>query len=401
MFEAFAERDYRRFWTTQFLSNVGSWMQSVAQGWLVYQLSHSAFMLGLVAFAGTAPGIVLMLPGGVLADQLNRRRVVMVSQCAQALAALFVAVMIFGDAVEIWHVALAAAISGTAMSFSAPAWQAMLVDLLDDRSRLPNAVVMNSLQFNLARAIGPVVAAIALSSLGAAWCFVANALSFVPLIVVLELLRHRKQQGQLSDGSMLSRLIEGFAYVRGNRTVTLILAVVVVVNFFGYPLITLMPLIAARLYGDDAGGLAFLMTATGCGALAGALALSIRIPRRPMSAAAIALSVNGAMLVVVALTRQKNVAAAALVFAGAAMVMCTALCNTSLQKRLPDSIRGRVLAMYAYAFFAFVPFSNLLSGAIADRFGMTAALTFLATGLVAIGVTTAIAAGAHAERESH
>ncbi|HYO75118.1 MAG TPA: MFS transporter [Thermoanaerobaculia bacterium] len=391
MFEAFGERDYRRFWVAQFLSNVGSWMQSVAQAWLVYRLSHSAFLLGVVAFASTAPGIVLMLPGGVLADQLNRRRVVVVSQCAQALAALFVAVMIFQDAVEIWHVALAAAVSGTAMSFSAPAWQAMAVDLLDDRSRLPNAVVMNSLQFNLARAVGPVLAAVALSRYGAAWCFVANALSFVPLIFVLESFRHRKQHGEPGSGSILEKLIEGFAYVRGSRVVTLILAVVVVANFFGYPVMTLMPLVAARLYGDDAGGLAFLMGVMGAGALAGALSLSVRIPRRPMRAAAICLAIFSAMLVTVALTHSTALAAIALTIAGAAIVMCTALCNTSLQQHIPDSMRGRVLAMYAYAFFAFVPFSNLIAGTIADRYGIAVTLGFLASGLFFIGATTALA----------
>ncbi len=391
MFEAFGERDYRRFWATQFLSNVGSWMQSVAQGWLVYRLSHSAFALGVVAFASTAPGIVLMLPGGVLADQLNRRRVVVVSQCAQALAALFIAVMLFRDSVAIWHVALAAAIAGTAMSFSAPAWQAMVVDLLDDRSRLSNAVVLNSLQFNLARAVGPVVAAIALSRYGAAWCFVANAVSFLPLIFVLESFRHRKQHGEASAGTLLARLVEGFAYVRGSRTVTLILLVVVIANFFGYPVITLMPLIAARLFGDDAGGLAFLMSATGAGALVGALALSIRIPRRPMVAAAICLAIFSAMLVMVGVTSSTRVAAGALVIAGATMVMCTALCNTSLQKRLPDAMRGRVLAMYAYAFFAFVPFSNLIAGGVADRYGIAVTLAFLASGLFFLGATAALA----------
>ncbi|MCU1229641.1 MAG: major facilitator superfamily 1, partial [Acidobacteria bacterium] len=192
-FEAFREPDYRRFWTAQFLSNIGSWMQAVAQGWLVYRLTDSPFLLGFVAFAGSAPTFVLMLPGGVLADQWNRRRVVAISQAAQALAALAIAISVHFHTVTVWQICAAAAVAGTAMSFSAPAWQAMIVDLLEDRQRLPNALMMNSLQFNLSRAIGPVIAGIALSGVGAFWCFLLNALSFIPLIIVLGRIRDRQQ----------------------------------------------------------------------------------------------------------------------------------------------------------------------------------------------------------------
>lgn len=393
MFEAFAERDYRHFWLSQFLSNIGSWMQTVAQGWLVYRLSNSALLLGVVAFAGTAPAIVLMLPGGVLADQWNRRRVVVVSQCAQALAALSIAVSLFLGTIEIWQIIVATAVAATAMSFSTPAWQAMIVDLLDDRRRLSNAVAMNSLQFNVARAIGPVMAGLALSAYGAAWCFLINAFSFLPLIFVLESLRHRKQHGESGEGSMLAKLLEGLRYVRGDRTVTLLLVIAVAASFFGSPLMTLMPVIAREFFRNDAGGLGFLSGCIGGGALSSALALSVRMPRRTARMLRASVFVFAAALVAVALSRTVTVVAPGLVIAGAAMVMCMALCNTSIQHRISDSMRGRVLAMYAYAFFAFVPFSNLLAGTLAEHYGVRSTLVLFAAGLLVMGGSAAVAVG--------
>src|SRR5688572_30124434 len=149
MFEAFRERDYRRFWSTQFISNIGSWMQGIAQGWLVYRLTDSPFLLGFVGFANSIPMIFLMLPGGVLADQLDRRKVLRASQWAQAMCAGALALSIYNQTIAVWQIIAAAIVVGIAQSFSAPAYQAMVVDLLEDRSRLPNAVAMNSLQFNL------------------------------------------------------------------------------------------------------------------------------------------------------------------------------------------------------------------------------------------------------------
>ncbi|HWS71470.1 MAG TPA: MFS transporter, partial [Thermoanaerobaculia bacterium] len=192
MFPAFREPDYRRFWIAQFISNIGSWMQGLAQGWLVYRLTDSAFLLGFVGFATSIPALFLMLPGGVLADQLDRRRTLRLSQWAQALSAFFLAVSIRTGQITVWQIVIAALVNGTAMSFSAPAYQAMVVDLLDDRSRLPNAVAMNSLQFNFSRVVGPLLAGVTLAAYGAFWCFFFNAISFLPLIWVLTRLKHRQ-----------------------------------------------------------------------------------------------------------------------------------------------------------------------------------------------------------------
>ena len=389
-FDAFREPDYRRFWTTQFLSNIGSWMQAVAQSWLVYRLTDSPFLLGFVAFAGSAPTFVLMLPGGVLADQWNRRRVVAISQCAQALAALAIAISVHLHTVTVWQICAAAAIAGTAMSFSAPAWQAMIVDLLEDRERLPNALMMNSLQFNLSRAIGPVIAGIALSSVGAFWCFLLNALSFIPLVVVLARIRDRQQPSNAA-GPMWSRLKEGFRYVRRDRVVLILLGVVAASSFFGYPFMNLMPVVARSLFTNDAAGLGWLIGGFGTGAFGGALVLSFRTPRRYILRTIVgSLLMFGLALGSVALAHTPVPAVALLVVSGVGAVVSVALCNTSIQQRIADEMRGRVLSMYTFAFFTSVPAGNLVAGSLAEHYGIRVTLVAMASGLFVAGVLAGV-----------
>ncbi|HEY0144078.1 MAG TPA: MFS transporter [Thermoanaerobaculia bacterium] len=384
MFEAFAERDYRRFWSTQFLSNVGSWMQAVAQGWLVYRLTDSPFLLGFVGFASSAPSIVLMLPGGVLADQLDRKRVVALSQWAQAGSALFLAISIRTNQITVWQIIGAALVVGTAQSFSAPAYQAMIIDLLDDRARLPNAVAMNSLQFNLSRAIGPLIAGAALSAWGSFWCFLANALSFLPLIFVLGRIRDRQQPaGRAFD--LFARLREGFAYVRGDRVVMLLLGIVAASSLFGFPYVNLIPVLARLLFADDAAGIGYLMAASGIGALSGALLLSTMKVRRRTTIITTSLVTFGIALAAAGFLGRIG-AMVMLVICGFSTVIGLALCNTMVQQRVPDEMRGRVMAMYTFAFFAFIPFGNLVAGALTEHRGISTTLLILGGGLVLSGV---------------
>ncbi|HEV2718467.1 MAG TPA: MFS transporter [Thermoanaerobaculia bacterium] len=380
MFSAFSERDYRNFWITQFISNIGSWMQTVAQGWLVYRLTDSAYLLGFVGFASSIPTLFLMLPGGVVADHVDRRRIVSVSQWAQALSALFLAVAIYTKQINVWQIIAASFVVGIAISFSAPAWQAMVVDLLDDRERLPNAIAMNSLQFNLSRALGPLLAGVTLAAWGSFWCFFFNAISFLPLIFVLGRVKKR-QQPLAATGAVLTRLADGFRYVRTQRIVILLLGVVAAVSLFGYAWITLMPMVARALYGhNDAHGLAVLMAGTGVGALCGSMLLTAGIPPprvivRTIVAGAAALALG---LAAAGYARLQPLVIALLFVCGAAAVYTVALCNTSIQQRIADNMRGRVLSMYTFAFFAFTPFGNLFGGMTAERWGYS--ITFAAMG---------------------
>jgi len=383
MFEAFAERDYRRFWTAQFVSNIGSWMQGLAQGWLVYRLTDSPFLLGFVAFANSAPSLFLMLPAGVLADHLDRLRTFRASQIAQALSALFIAISVYTHHITVWQIVAASVVSGVAVSFSAPAYQAMVVDLLDDRARLANAVAMNSLQFNLSRALGPLLAGLTLHAWGAFWCFFVNALSFVPQIFVVGRLQKRQVLSE-PIGAMSTRLAEGFRFVRGDRVMILLLAIVAIVSLLGYPYVTLMPMAARILYvHDDARGLGILMGAIGIGALIGALALSMRTPTKIMRMIVVSLAAFGLALGAIGFTHSRLIVVPLLGVCGCAMVLCAALCNTAIQNRVPDAMRGRVLSMYTFGFFGFLPFGNLIAGAIAEHHGLPMTMMVLGGGLMA------------------
>jgi MFS family permease len=386
VFEAFREADYRRFWSAQFVSNIGSWMQAVAQGWLVYRLTDSPFLLGFVGFAGSAPSIFLMLPAGVIADQFDRRRVIALSQWAQAGSALFLAISIRLGTISVWQIIAAALVVGVVTSFSAPAYQAMVPDLLDERAHLPNAVAMNSLQFNLSRAIGPLIASVALSAWGTFWCFFLNALSFLPLIFVLGRLRRRQQTGE-TRGTMFNRLGEGLAFVRGDRVVLLLLAAASAGSLFGYPYLQLMPVLARAMFVDDAAGNGYLIGAIGAGALAAALTLSMVTPptRRMPGIITAALAVFGASLTLVAFARKPALVLLLLVVCGAGMVASVALCNTLIQQRVPDAMRGRVMSMYTFSFFAFIPFGNLLAGLVAEKRGIAFAFATLGTSLLVVG----------------
>ena len=387
-FEAFQERDYRLFWTTQFISNIGSWMQGIARGWLVYRLTDSPFLLGFVGFASSIPMFFLMLPGGVVADRLDRKRVVSASQWVQAAAALWLAIEIYRHRITVWEIIIASIVTGIAMSFSGPAYQAMVVDLLDDRSKLPNAIAMNSLQFNFSRVLGPLLAGLTLSLYGAFWCFLSDALSFLPLIWALSVIRDRQIRHPGSEAAMVSHIVEAFRYVSRDRVITLLLVIVAASSLFGYPYLSLMPMIARALFKNDAQGLGLLMGGVGAGALAGSLTLSVRMPQQKSMTRIIliTLATFGLGLGSIAIFRAQGPVFAALVVCGASMVICTALSNTSIQQRIPDVLRGRVLSMYTFAFSGFLPFGNLFGGIVAEHRGLPPTMLMLGGGLVATAI---------------
>ncbi len=391
-FEAFRERDYRLFWTTQFISNIGSWMQAIAQGWLVYRITDSPFLLGFVGFANSIPAFFLMLPGGVVADKFDRRRIVTASQWVQTLAALWLAVAIYVHHITVWQIIAAAICTGIAMSFSGPAYQAMVVDLLEDRTRLPNAIAMNSLQFNLSRVIGPLIAGVTLSLYGTFWCFFFNAISFLPLIWALGVIRGRQLRHPSSEAAMLSHIAEAFRYVLRDRVVMLLLVIVAAASLFGYPYLSLMPMIARALFRNDAKGLGLLMGGVGAGAMAGSLMLSVRTPpqRRMTQTILITLTTFGLGLASIGFTRRQAPVFAMLVVCGASMVVCIALCNTSIQQRIPDALRGRVLSMYTFSFSGFLPFGNLFGGILAEHRGFQPTMAMLGGGLLLTALVAAV-----------
>lgn len=382
MFTALGERDYRRFWCAQFISNIGGWMQTVAQGWLVLRLTDSPFLLGVVGFANSIPILLLMLPGGVIADQVDRRRLLRIVQSAQAATALLLAGSIYFQVVTVRQVILAAAVNGVAIAFSSPTFQALVLDLLGDRSKLPNAIAMNSLQFNLSRVIGPLLAGLLLTYAGAFACFLANALSYLPIIVIVGSFG-RASQTIIETIPIGRRLVQGIAFAWSSSAVRILLFVVASASFFGFPYITLMPVLAKRTFGSAPSGLAILMASLGAGALIGAFFLAFWSSRKERLSVIIgSLSMFGVALIAVARAREVPLLMIALVVAGFTMVTSVASVNTQLQQLIPDQLRGRVLSIYTLCFFGVVPFGNLLGGALTERYGIARTFMLMGVGLL-------------------
>jgi MFS family permease len=381
---AFRNPNYRIFWTGALISNVGAWMQNVALGWLVLELSDSAFMLGLVGFAGTLPWLVLLLVGGVYADRLDRRRVLIHANVLLMAFAAVLTALTWTGVVRIWHVLVLSLASGSAIALAAPAFQAFLHDLVDRRD-LQNAIAMNSAQFNLSRVVGPSVAGLTLGAIGLAGCFGINTLSFLAAIVALVLVRARS--GPVPDGSPVwQSIVEGVGYVRDRPRIRALLAIAALVSLLAMPYSTLLPIVARDALGLDAAGLGWLFAIGGVGAVCGALSVAFRhaLPRRGPWLLGCAIA-TGLSTLTLGLSRAPVVAGAALVAIGFFATSAVALSNTLLQELVDDAMRGRVLSMFGLAFMGTFPIANLLAGAMA---GLTSASTTLAItgGLLAVVV---------------
>src|SRR5271157_3050966 len=267
-------RNFRLFFGGQLISLVGTWMQNVAQAWLVYRLTGSSFLLGAVGFAGQIPVFLMAPVGGIFADRKNRQHVVIATQTVSMLLAFILAGLTLTRLVQVWHVMLLAALLGVVNAFDIPARQSFIVDMVG-KEDLINAIALNSSMFNGARVIGPAIAGLLVASIGEGWCFFLNAVSYVAVIVGLLLMRVTWQRGKFS-GSPLENIIEGFQYVRSTQPIRLLLLLLGLVSLVGMPYAVLMPIFADRILHRGANGLGILMGATGVGALVGALSLAFK-----------------------------------------------------------------------------------------------------------------------------
>jgi MFS family permease len=381
-FRALGHRDFRLLWLGQLVSLTGSWMQSVAQGWLVLRLGNSAFHLGLVGFCNFAPVLLFALVAGVAADRLARRRALYWTQGSAMVLAFTLAALTATGTVRVWHVALLAFGAGTAGAFDIPIRQSLLQDLVG-REDLPNAIALNSLAFNGARLLGPALGGLLLAELGEAMVFLVNGLSYLAVLVGLALMRTEPATRRPSD-SWLSGMREGIAWVRGSRKARLFLALVSISSVFGLPYSILLPVFARDVLGVGARGLGFLTGATGLGATVGALYLAGRGTRGRGVLVAVAMALLGASLVAFALSRAFALSLLLLVLVGAAMIVQMATSNTLLQLLAPEELRGRIVSFYMLAFLGTAPVGSLLAGTLAHALGTPAA--------VAIGGAVCLAA---------
>jgi MFS family permease len=360
-FKAFTYRDYRLLWAGAFTSSVGTWMQEVAQNWLILTMTGSAFLLGLDAFLGDVPFLLFSLFGGVLADRFDRRRILLASQLVQMLSAFLLAGLILAGVVQVWMILLLSFVVGLAQSFGGPAYQA-LVPTLVDKEDLPNAVALNSIQFNLARVIGPVVAGVAFYKLGAAACFGLNGISFVAVIIAIVLLRRGAPIAPSSERVMDS-LKTGLKAVRDAEALRGLVGLAFIGSFCALPLVTFLPVFAREVFHRDAKGYSALLAAFGIGAVLGAVGVAGIGHLQHKGIVAVVMQMTfGALTVAFALSRNALVSYALLFFAGGALMVVFALFMTLVQTNVQDGLRGRVVSVYSLAFRGAMPLGNLAAG---------------------------------------
>jgi MFS family permease len=374
MFRSLRHRDFAFFWTGNFLSNIGTWMQNLALGWLVLEITNSPFMLGLNGFLGSAPSLFFSLPGGAIADRLNRRKLMLVSQTFMMVLALILAILTSFRWVTIAEILAISFLTGVASALNNPAYQAIVPDLVE-REDLTNAVALNSAQFNMSRAIGPTLAGLALGSLGAAGCFYLNSVSFLALIIALLAItvpRHPVEEGPSVWGAMW----EGIRYAGKHRALILLLSVPAFLSLLGLPFVVLMPVFARDLLKVGASGLGYLMAGAGLGAVISALTLAAqgRIQRRThfiLTSAAVF------SLALILMSRAKTFVPAflLLIVLGATMVGALSLTNSALQAVSPREFRGRIMSMYNLAVIGLSPLGSLQAGYLAEVLGVRFALT--------------------------
>ena len=366
---ALRHRNFQLFFAGQAISLIGTWMQTVAQSWLVYRMTGSALLLGTVGFASQIPVFIMAPIGGIVADRNNRRRVVIGTQIASMILAAILALLTLSGRIQVWQIMVLAAGLGVVNAFDIPARQAFLIDMVG-RQDLLNAIALNSYMFNGARIIGPAVAGILVASIGEGWCFFANAVSYIAVIVGLLLMRIEHPANLANQGSPVENILEGFAFVRNTGPVRAILLLLGIVSFVGMPYAVLMPVFADKILHGGARGLGILMGATGVGALLGAASLAARVGVKWLGKL-IAFSAGGFgfSLILFSSSRIFWLSTILLVPVGFAMMVQMASSNTLIQAMVPDKLRGRVMSVYSMMFMGMAPLGALSAGALAHRLG--------------------------------
>jgi MFS family permease len=386
---ALRHRNFRLFFTGQLISLVGTWMQTVAESWLVYRLTGSAAKLGMVGFCSQIPVFLIAPIGGAAADQSNRRRTLVLTQSAALLLALAYAVLTLSHRIQIWQIFVLAALLGVVNGFDIPTRQAFVVDMVG-KEDLMNAIALNSSMFNGARIVGPAVAGILVAAVGEGWCFFINSMSYFAVIAGLLMMAVPNRRLAAAAGSPVRRIVEGFRFTASTGPIAGLLLLLGLVSLAGMPYAVLMPIFADRVLHGGARTLGILMSASGAGALAGAFSLALR---RSVSGlgrwVAIAAAGFGAALIAFSFSDTLWVSAALLVPVGYALMVEMASSNTLIQAMVPDELRGRVMAVYSMMFMGMAPIGALAAGFAAHAFG--AAETVAAGGVLCIAGAAAFA----------
>lgn len=397
-FRALRHNEFRFFWAGNFVSNIGSWMQNVAQGWLILQLTDSPFWLGLVGFAQQIPALFFSLFAGVIADRAPRRKMLLFTQSAMMILALSLAVPAQLHVITVRQIVIIAFLAGIIMSLNAPTYQAAIRDLVPHEDTL-NAIALNSIQFNSSRVIGPSLAGFAIAGLGMAACFYLNALSYLPLLFVIGKVAFPVREIR-QEGSWRSEMVEGFRYVQANREILILIVLVGMVSMFGLPYLVMMPAFARDVLHVGAAGLGYLVAAAGAGALLGGVHLARLKPHHRRGPLVLtATMIFFAAILLFCLSRNPLLSTLLLAVVGGAMVSSVAAINSLIQTNVPGPLLGRVVSLYTMAYLGLTPLGSLLVGGLAEFVGTPVAMA-ITTG-VALMLTAAITFANPAIRRLH
>ena len=367
-FRALRHRNFQIFFAGQFISLIGTWMQQVAQSWLIYQLAHSSMLLGAIGFASQVPSFFFGPLGGYVADRFDRRRGVIFTQVTSMILAFILAALTLTHVIREWHLFVLATLLGIVNAFDVPIRQSFLA--------------LNSSMFNGARVVGPAIAGLLVATIGEGWCFFANAVSYIAVIAGLWVMKPRPA-ALAPPTSPWANIVEGFRYVTLTKPVRALLLLIGLASFAGMPYTVLMPIFADQILHRGASGLGILMGASGVGALIGSVMLAMRSSVRGLGRwVSISAAAFGTSAIVFAFSRNFTLSVIALVPLGISMMVQASSTNTLIQSMVPDALRGRVMAVYSMMFVGLGPFGALLAGSLADRIG--ASKTVAAGGLLTI-----------------
>lgn len=367
---ALRHRNFKLFFAGQSISLIGTWMTRLATGWLVYRLTHSALLLGIVSFAGQIVAFLLAPIAGVLVERLNRRKLLVWTQAFAAAQSLAMAALTLAHVITLWEIIALAAFQGLINAFDMPGRQSFLVQMVEDRNDLSNAIAINSSMANGARLIGPAIAGLVIAAFGEGWCFLIDGVSYLAVIASLVMMRIKPLEIRLRASSMLEQMREGWEYVRNFRPIRSILLLFVLISLMGYPYMVLLPIFAGHVLHGGAATLGWLTGASGIGALTSAISLAVSKSLAGLTRMLqIAAAMLGGALILFGLSHTLWVSLVLMVFAGFGMIHSASVSNTIIQALVAEDKRARVMGYYTMAFFGGAPFGSLLAGALAHRIG--------------------------------
>lgn len=383
LFVSFHSRNYRFYFAGQSLSLIGSWMQNIAMSWLVYRLTNSVFLLGVVSFMNLIPSFFFSPFAGVISDKYNRRNIMMTTQVLFMLQALLFAVLTLTNVIEVWHILTLSLFFGFITVFDTPARQSLVVDLVENRENIGNVIALNSAVFNGARLIGPGIAGVVIAYTGEGICFLINAASFLVIIIALSQISVESPQQLKKTSRLWFDLKEGFRYTFGSKSIKLLILVLSAISLMGLPVFVLLPAYAREVLGGDSKTLGFLMSSAGVGALLAALSLASRSGKAGLSRiVSVTIMLFGFGILGLAFNSVNAPAYVCMFFCGMGMVGSIAGINTLIQFSVSDEMRGRVMSFYAIASMGMNPLGSLFAGSLASAIGLK--FTLLIGGLACI-----------------